>query len=161
VDRVQSQAYPPNCFYFQTLFFEQAQLNTPASLQLVMDVADSLSALAALGLVHWRTFTQAYSEWETNCGAQPFQWACDDISTGTPAPIAPDGVRIAPTLFSDRIQVLNADGNEYFELHSAMGGLVWHGPLIGQQDLSALPAGPYLLVISEPGSQRTLLVVKQ
>ena len=158
ITRVQSVSYPANCLYFQTIFFEQAELNSPAFLQMVMDVADSVDALVESGAADWRTFSQAYTEWETNCGAEIFQWECGAVYTGVeertwPVPLA--------MVFHDHIAVNGASPTARYSLFNVCGKAIWSGTRIQDEDLSDLASGLYVLHISDGGADRAHRIFKE
>ncbi len=79
INKVQTGQYPGNGFYIQTIFFEQADLNSLTFYNKVVEVTDSASALVASGVAQWKSFTQAYNIWETTYNKQAFQWECGNI----------------------------------------------------------------------------------
>jgi len=81
VNRVQSGQYPASGFYFQSIFFEQAELNNTTFYNKVIEITDSLSAIVASGKAQWKTMKQTYTLWETNYAAQMFMWGCDQITS--------------------------------------------------------------------------------
>ena len=77
--KVQTGQYPSSGFYFQTIFFEQGDLNNSTFYNKVLEVADSVNAIVATGAAQWKTMKQGYTEWETTYAAQVFQHECGAI----------------------------------------------------------------------------------
>ncbi len=82
INNVQSGAYPQSGFYFQSIFFEQGDLNTTAFYNKVVTITDSLSAIVLTGKAQWKTMKQTYTLWETVYNKQKFQWSCGQIASG-------------------------------------------------------------------------------
>ncbi|MEO8588958.1 MAG: T9SS type A sorting domain-containing protein [Flavobacteriales bacterium] len=161
VTNVQSAAYPADGSYLQSIFFEQAGLNDPAFYSKVMAVADAVNAIVGTGAAQWKTFKQAYTLWETDYGAQVFQWECGQIATGSAPTSMMSAPQVYPTVFTDRIVVQRGTGEEHYELHDVVGHLVWAGPHIEDEDLSGLPNGVYLLIVQDLSARNVFTVVKE
>lgn len=84
VQKVQSGQYPSNGFYLQSIFFEQGDLNNALFYNKVIEVADSVNAIAVSGYAQWKTLKQAYYLWETVNNAQMFQQECEEFITDIP-----------------------------------------------------------------------------
>lgn len=56
-------------------------------------------------------------------------------------------IKCYPNPFSNQIQLLNSVGNEYFELYTNLGQLIYKGNNIENQDFSSLAKGIYFLKI--------------
>lgn len=69
-------------------------------------------------------------------------------------------VRIYPNPFTDKIQLSNIIGNEYYVLNNAMGQHVWSGAKIELQDFSRLERGVYILQIQTQSTIETIRLVK-
>lgn len=161
VTRVQGGSYPENCLYFQTIFFEQAELNDLAYLQMVMDIADSIDAIVESGAVDWRTFKQAYTEWETGCGAEVFQWECGAVFTGVQQPSIANDALVVSRVFSDRIVVTGTLASTRYRLWTALGQQVWSGTQIEDRRFDGAASGLYVLQVEEPGGVRSFRMLKE
>lgn len=161
IHNIQEGTYPSSGFYFQTIFFEQADLNNIAFYNKVKIIADSINVIASTGNANWRTFKQTYTEWETSYGAQKFQWECGQIVTGT---INESNEKklltIYPNPFNNDINIKNSNGKEYYELYNTVGNLIWQGYNIAQKDFSILATGLYILRVIEGQTVTCLKIVK-
>ena len=79
INKVQSGQYPASGFYFQSIFFEQGDLNTTLFYNKLITVIDSLSAIVGSGKAQWKTMKQAYTIWETSYSKKMFQWNCGQV----------------------------------------------------------------------------------
>jgi hypothetical protein len=70
-------------------------------------------------------------------------------------------ISVSPNPFTNKIQVLNANGNETYELLTTTGQSVWNGQNIQLQDFSFLAPGIYLLHVRSEEGNLTEKVVKQ
>ena len=161
VNNVQNGIYPPNGFYFQTIFFGQAGLNDLAFQQKVMEVADSVNAIVGTGVAEWKTFKQAYTLWDSVFNAEVFQWECGQVITGSEPEVETSSITVVPSIFNDRLQVLNGRGNEECVLRNALGQVIWQGSHIEDQDMSWLPMGTYVVSIIGSTGPLAFKVVKQ
>jgi hypothetical protein len=66
----------------------------------------------------------------------------------------------AGTLFTDRIILRDATGQEYCALFDASGRSIWSGVRIAQQDFSALSTGAYFLHVTGNAGDRVYRLVK-
>jgi hypothetical protein len=66
---------------------------------------------------------------------------------------------VFPNPVKDRIQVLNATGNEIFTLFNTNGQVMWSGKAIGQVDCSLLSRGLYILKIENEKGFKTVKVM--
>lgn len=134
VDRVQSGVYPPDGFYLQSIFFEQASLNNMAFYNKVVEIADAVNVIVDSGVTQWKTFKQAYTIWETDYNAQFFQWECGQIATGLGTDHDTGSPAVQST-FTDHIRLISATGSERYELCSSLGQVLWSGLHIEREDL--------------------------
>ncbi|MFZ1686460.1 MAG: T9SS type A sorting domain-containing protein, partial [Flavobacteriales bacterium] len=161
VDNVQGGIYPPDGFYLQTIFFEQAGLNDLAFYQKVVDIADSVDAVVGTGVAEWKTFKQAYTQWDSVLGAQVFQWECGQVITGSQDGLVDQEVTVVPSPFTDHLGLNITTGREQYALHNLVGQVLWRGLHIEEQDLSWLPSGTYILAVSGGAAPLVSKVVKQ
>ncbi len=70
-------------------------------------------------------------------------------------------LQVSPNPFTSKINIINRSGRETFELYSLVGTIIWSGEQIGQQDLSWLNPGVYLLRVKLYGYILTMKVMKQ
>jgi len=161
VDRVQSGASPSDGFYLQSIFFSQADMNTPAFYAKVVEVADAVNTIVGTGVAQWKTFKQAYTIWETDYNEQVFQWECGQIATALNADVAGRTVQVYPTLFTDRISLRSTNGEERYELRNSMGQVLWAGKHIEREDLSDLAQGSYILAVQDAEARNVFRVVKE
>lgn len=85
----------------------------------------------------------------------------DIVSTGNPAVSLAGGVMIYPTQFTSQIHIVNAAGDEWFELSSMAGQLIWNGRQVASQDFSELTTGWYLLKVKNQFHRQTFRLYKQ
>lgn len=71
------------------------------------------------------------------------------------------GAIIFPTLFVNKINTGNSNGNELYELSNSIGQVIWKGKNIQQQDFSYLASGFYLLKINTENTVQSLRLMKQ
>ncbi len=64
------------------------------------------------------------------------------------------------TMFTERIVLRNANGQERCTLHDASGRTIWSGLRIAEHDFTALNPGAYFLLVSINGNERTFRLVK-
>lgn len=158
---VQDGSYPSNGFYFQTIFFEQGDLNNSTFFNKVKTIADSINAIVSTGNLHWKTFKQAYSEWESSYNAQIFQWECGQIITNTSNATSEDDLLyVYPNPFKNILNIKNANGNEYFELFNSIGYPIWNGCTITQNDFRYLAPGLYILRVKEGSTNKFFKIYK-
>jgi hypothetical protein len=165
IDNVQSGAYDPqNPFYLQILFFEHATLNSQPFEDMIYAILDSMDVMVQAGDAQWRTFKEAYTEWE-NLGSPVFQWECgQQMPTSVPiAATGPAGLSVYPvptagpiavewpTAAARNLTLLDATGRQIMAL-SATG-------TTARMDLSALPSGPYVLRSTTTTGQPELRMV--
>jgi len=67
-------------------------------------------------------------------------------------------IEVFPNPFHYNINVKTLAGNEYFELYSNLGQLIYKGKSIENEDFSALPKGIYFLKISNKTTSITKLI---
>ena len=103
VNNVQSGAYPLNSWYFQTIFFEQGDLNLSTFYNKIIEIADSINAIVTTGNAEWKTMKEAYTSWETTFAAQMFQWDCGMLTSINEKPET-NQLIIFPNPASDFIQ---------------------------------------------------------
>ncbi len=70
-------------------------------------------------------------------------------------------ISIAPNPFTDRIQVLHAQGNEMYEIVNPQGQLIWSGKDISNHDFSDLASGFYLIRVYGNKGVDVLKLLKQ
>jgi hypothetical protein len=151
IDDVQSGTYDPaNPFYLQILFFEHATLNTPSFNTTVYAILDSMDAMVEAGDAQWRTFSEAYTEWE-NLGSPVYQWECGQelMTSIQEAAVGSDAMSLYPvptaglltvqwsTAATRMLTIIDVTGREVMTAKTTGS--------VANIDLSELPAGPYLL----------------
>jgi hypothetical protein len=149
VQQVQGGYYPANGFYIQTLFFEQADLNTPSFYNKLIEIADSADAIVHNSNAEWKTFKQAYSFWETTYAKQAFQWACGQMATEV-STVAETKNRLIvfPNPAGTVLSIANLSPNYPTKLTDLTGKLLY---MLPQQtptttiDISKFVSGVYLL----------------
>jgi hypothetical protein len=149
VQQVQGGYYPANGFYIQTLFFEQADLNTPSFYNKLIEIADSADAIVHNSNAEWKTFKQAYSFWETTYAKQVFQWACGQMATEV-STVAETKNRLIvfPNPAGTVLSIANLSPNYPTKLTDLTGKLLY---MLPQQtptttiDISKFVSGVYLL----------------
>ena len=67
-------------------------------------------------------------------------------------------IEVFPNPFHFNINVKTLTGNEYFELYSNLGQIIYKGKSIENQDFSTLPKGIYFLKISDKTTSITKLI---
>lgn len=153
IENVQSGTYDPaNPFYLQILFFEHATLNSQPFEDMIYDILDSMNAMVQSGDAQWRTFKEAYTEWE-NLGSPVFQWECgQEMPVGVDGPAVGSTVRLYPVPTDGTLTIELADaGPHALTATDAMGRTTINTTLNGSRgtiDVSALPPGVYVLRIS-------------
>jgi hypothetical protein len=129
ISNVQAGNYPSNGIYFQSVFFEQADLNNAAFYSKVLQIADSMNAMVATGQAQWKTFSQVYTIWENNFASQPFQWECGQMSTGIENNVTRTGISIYPNPATNEIVLDNYSANSLSEqeitIYDALGKMVY------------------------------------
>lgn len=167
VNNVQSGAYDPsNPFYLQILFFEHATLNNPSFSTMIYSILDSMNAMVQSGDAQWRTFKEAYTEWE-NLDRPVFQWECgQEVVTGVAEPEVSDAFRVYPVPTYSQLTIeFNASGAHVLTATDAMGRSVLNTTVLGDRanmDVSSLQPGVYLLqVMDEDGASDLHRFVKQ
>jgi hypothetical protein len=88
--------------------------------------------------------------------------ACVDVvSTGIQPLVSANGVIVYPTNFTDKVKTINTIGNEWYELTTTTGQLIWQGRYVETQDFSGLTTGWYLLKIKNSASEQVIRLHKQ
>lgn len=70
-------------------------------------------------------------------------------------------MNVYPNPFSNKINIQNKNGTEYFELINAQGQLVWSGKNIETADFTSLPQGVYVLTIQGAEFIQRVAVMKK
>ncbi len=154
---VQNGFYPANGFYIQTIFFEQADLNTLPFYNKLIEIADSANAIVTGTNAEWKTFKQAYTIWETTYAKQMFQWECGQMATDVSDINANNNELIlypnpASTILDIAINRNSTSGiqNSKIEIYNVLGQLVY-SPNFGQRasnieiDISHFTNGIYFV----------------
>ena len=149
VENIQTGHYPPNGFYMQTIFFEQADLNTVAFYNKVIEIADSVNAIMNSTNASWKTFKQATTIWETTYGRQAFQWDCWQMATAV-ADVndKTNALTIYPDPASSVITIKNYSKEYPLEIIDMTGKQIMRISSIPSDsilDVSSLANGIYLL----------------
>ena len=134
INQVQSGQYPSNGFYFQSIFFEQGDLNQTIFYNKVITVIDSLCAIVATGQAQWKTMKQTYMLWETNYNKQMFQWDCGQTTGVEEESLIGDAIKLYPNpnngsfnlkidaeIEDGKITVLNSLGQELYSQKTTRG----------------------------------------
>ena len=69
-------------------------------------------------------------------------------------------LKVFPNPFSTKISVLDATGNENYELINSTGQTVWNGKQIENQNFSSVSAGIYFLKVTSENSIQTTRLIK-
>jgi hypothetical protein len=149
VQQVQGGFYPANGFYIQTLFFEQADLNTPSFYNKLIEIADSADAIVNYSNAEWKTFKQAYSFWETAYAKQAFQWACGQMATEV-STVAETKNRLTvfPNPVSNLLTLTNLSPDHPVKVTDLTGKLLYMVPKqtpVTTIDISKLVSGIYFV----------------
>ncbi len=70
-------------------------------------------------------------------------------------------IQVYPNPFSDKINIMNNNGKEDYELTDVLGQLVWNGKQIEQHNFSGLRLGLYFLKVKLLNSTQTIKLIKQ
>jgi hypothetical protein len=70
-------------------------------------------------------------------------------------------IQYFPNPFTNKINLINTQGDENFELLNTLGQSVWSGTRIDQQDFSYLEAGVYFLKVISQNYTQTIKLMKQ
>ena len=70
-------------------------------------------------------------------------------------------LKVFPNPFSSKISVLDATGNENYELINSTGQTVWNGMKIENQDFSSIAGGIYFLKVQSDNSIQTTRLIKR
>lgn len=150
IGRVQSGTYDSaNPFYLQTLFFEHATLNSQPFEDMIYAILDSMNAMVLNGHAQWRTFKEAYSEWE-DLGSPVFQWECGQELVSGVADVQPEtGLRLYPVPTDGLLNIEFSEMESFsWEISDALGRSCLTGDTKGDRDridATALRPGLYSL----------------
>jgi polyhydroxybutyrate depolymerase len=108
--------------------------------------------LSSGGVTVSNQFSATYLMWQF---FQNYTTSC--LTTGIIEHLNPNYSIVYPNPFSDKINLTNTTGNEYFTLINYFGQIVWSGKDIEMQDFSELTTGLYFLKVDN----RTIKLVKQ
>lgn len=154
IDHVQSGAYDPtNPFYLQTLFFEHATLNSQPFEDKIYAILDSMNAMVQNGDAQWRTFKEAYTEWE-NLGRPVFQWECgQEMPLSAEDPEKGASVRLYPVPTYEALHLeFESTGQHQVTIRDAMGRFIISTTVTGSRttiDVAELTSGLYVVEITD------------
>lgn len=148
---IQAGVYPINGFYIQTIFFEQADLNSTTFMNKLLQIADSANVIVNAGQAQWKTFKQAYTIWENNYQKQAFQLQCGQSASTLYANemLNKRTLIISPNPASDMLNVTNCDPDHQVQILTLDGRIVHSYQTTSTSislDISAYNAGIYLLI---------------
>ena len=160
VNSVQSGTYDPaNPFYLQGMFFEHASLNSQPFEEMIYAILDSMNAMVLAGEAQWRTFKEAYTEWE-NLGSPVFQWECGQVLTDVRQADVPGYVKLFPVPSYGPLSIeVTAGQMRRLELTDAAGRILLTAQVNESRtllDLTDLPTGMYLLHITMNDGAQTV-----
>lgn len=75
--------------------------------------------------------------------------------------ISSTALKVFPNPFSSKISVLEATGNENYELINSTGQTVWYGKQIENKDFSTVSSGIYFLKVKSDNTIKNIRIVKK